>query len=164
MGDDLFDLLERTSVVELIAGRDWLFEGGNLYIENSHLVSILHHFEAEPPFDDPYIDHAEYLRALLGENVDQAVAHFRKKVTGSVPGSAEVLVGLLARLGRYDDAIQTSLEHLGGEAGDGCPSAIQLCQRAGDYQRLREVARKERDLLGFAAGLMHSSSEPSRSG
>ena len=186
------EIPETSRVVELIAGRDWLFEGGNLYIENSHLVSILqaspdlddpetmrlvlelaeyaqrlapiHHFQAEPPFDDPYLDHAEYLGALLGENIDDAVAHFRKKVTGSVPGSAEVLVGLLARLGRYEEAIQTSLEHLGGEAGDGCPSAIQLCQMAGDYQRLREVARKARDLLGFAAGLIHSSSGASRSG
>lgn len=176
---------ETSRVADLIAGRDWLFEGGSFYIENSHLRSILqaspelddsetmrlvleladygrrlgsiHQWQGEPPFDDPFVDHAEYLRALLGENVDQALAHFRKKVAGSVPGSAEVLVGLLVRLHRYDEAIQISLEHLGGEAGTRCPSAVQLCQMAGDYRRLRDVARKEGDLLGFSAGVIQSS-------
>ena len=170
-------------VRELIAGRDWLFEGGRLYIENSHLLSILqasleledldtmrlvlelaeygqrldpiYQNPAPPPFEDPFIDHAAYLRALLGENVEEAVAHFRKKVAASVPGSAQVLVGLLARLGRYKEAVQISLEHLGGEADDDCPSAVQLCQLAGDYQQLREVARKKGDFLGFAAGILH---------
>src|SRR6267378_3494003 len=142
-------------VRELIAGRDWLFEGGRLYIENSHLLSILQasleledlvtmrlvlelaeygqHLDpiyqnpAAPPFEDPFVDHAAYLGALLGENVEEAVAHFRKKVGASVPGSAQVLVGLLARLGRYTEAVQISLEQLGGEADDDCPSAVQLC-------------------------------------
>jgi hypothetical protein len=60
------------------------------------------------------------------------------------------------RLDRYDEAIQISLEHLGGEAGNRCPSAVQLCQMAGDYRRLRDVARKEGDLLGFSAGVIQS--------
>jgi hypothetical protein len=170
-------------VRELIAGRNWLFEGGRLYIENSHLLSILqssleledpdsmrlvlemaeygqrldpiYQNPAPPPFEDPFVDHAMYLRALLGENVEESVAHFRKKLSASVPGAAQVLVGLLARLGRYAEAIQVSLEHLGGEADDDCPSAVQLCQMAGDYQQLREVARKKGDFVGFAAGMIH---------
>ena len=169
-------------VAELITDRDWLFADGNFYIENSHLVSILqaspelddpetmrlvieladygrrlapiHHFRGQPPFEDPYVDYAEYLSALLGEHVDQSVAHFRRKVADSVRGAADVLVGLLGRLGRYDEAIQISLEHLGGEAGNGCLSAIQLCQMAGNYERLRDLARTEHDLLGFAAGVV----------
>lgn len=175
---------ETSRVAELLAGRQWLFEGGNLYIENSHLLSILqaspelddpetmrlvleladygrslaaiHHFSARPPFEDPYVDHGEYLRAMLGENVEEAIAHFRKKVAGSVPGSAEVLVSLLARLGRHDEAIQVSLKHLGGEAGLACPSATQLCQMAGAYPQLRDVAREQGDLLGFAAAIIQS--------
>src|SRR5438132_6285951 len=181
---------ETKSVAELIAGRDWLFEGGNLYIENSHLVSILqaspelddpetmrlvlelaeyaqrlapiHRFQAEPPFDDPFVDHAQFLRARLGENVDEAVAHFQTKVAGSVQGAAEVLVALLARLGRYREAIEISLAHLSGEAGDSYPSAVQLCQMAGDYEQLRDVARKTGDLLGFAAGILQG--EPAAHG
>ena len=173
------------SVRELIAGRDWLFEGGRLYIENSHLQSILQasleledaetmglvlelaeygqcldpmfQNPAAPPFEDPFVDHAAYLRALLGENVEEAVAHFRKKVAASVPGSAQVLVGLLARMGRHAEALQISLEQLGGEADGDCPSAVQLCQMAGDYRQLREVARKKGDFVGFAAGIIHGS-------
>jgi hypothetical protein len=172
-----------TRVREVIAGRDWLFEGGRLYIENSHLLSILqasleledpdtmrlvlelaeygqrldpiYQNPAPPPFEDPFVDHAAYLGALLGENVEEAVAHFQRKVAASVPGSAQVLVGLLARLGRYAEAIQISLEQLGGEPDDDCPSAVQLCQMAGDYRQLRDVARKKGDFLGFAAGILH---------
>jgi hypothetical protein len=171
------------SVVELIAGRDWLFDGGRLYIENSHLLSILqassdltdpetmrlvldlaeygqrldpiYQNEAEPPFTNPFIDHAAHLRALLGEDVERSVAHFRQKLNASVPDSAEVLVSLLARLGRFAEAIAVSLEYLDGEAVDDCPSALQLCQLAGDYQQLREIARRKGDVVGFAAGIMH---------
>jgi hypothetical protein len=170
-------------VREVIANRDWLFEGGRLYIENSHLLSILQasleledpdtmrlvlelaeygqrldpmfQNPAGPPFEDPFVDHAAYLRALLDENVEEGVAHFRKKLAASVPGSAQVLVGLLARLGRHAEAIQISLDQLGGEAADDCPSAVQLCQMAGDYRQLRDVARKKGDFVGFAAGIIH---------
>jgi len=66
--------------------------------------------------------------ALLGQNVDASVAHFRKKVDDSVPESAEILVGLLTRLGRYTEALDISMECLGDEAGSTCPSAIQQQQ------------------------------------
>jgi tetratricopeptide (TPR) repeat protein len=169
-------------VSALIAGRDWLFAGGQYYTENSHLASLvqaslelpdvatlrlalelaeyalrldpLYHFPGNPPFQDLYLDHAHYLRALLGEQVDTAIAHFRKKIDASVAGAAEALVALLARLGDYEEAIRISVEHLGGEAGVVCPSAIQLCQTAGDYQRLRTLARSQGDLLAFAAGIL----------
>jgi hypothetical protein len=171
------------SVAELIAGRNWLFDGGRLYIENSHLLSILqtsselpdpetirlalelaeyaqhlapiHRPEGRPPFDDPFVDHAVYLRVLLGEQLDEGLDHFRRKLTDSDPLTADVLVALLARAGRYDEAIKVSMDHLHGQAGEHCPSATQLCQMAGDYARLREVARQEGDLIGFAASIIH---------
>ncbi len=173
---------QSSDVAELIAGRDWLFDGGHYYVENSHLASIvqvspefedretqrlaLHmadygrrlapmfHFPGNPPFEDLYLDHAQYLRALLGEEAEAGIAHFRKKVTASVRGAADVLVGLLSRLGRYGEAIQISVEHLRGAAGNGCPSAIQLCQMAGDYKQLRHLAREQGDLLAFTAGIL----------
>ena len=169
-------------VAELIAGRDWLFEGARHYIENSHLASVVQlsveledretlrmawelseygqrlapmlHFEGQPPFQDTHRDYGEYLRALLDENREAAVEHFRGKVQAGVPGAPEALVGLLSRLGRYQEAIAASLTHLGGEAGFGCPSAVQLSQMAGDFQRLREVARSQGDVLGFVAGVI----------
>ena len=179
-----------SSVAQLIAGRDWLFDNGQLYIENSHLLSILqvsgdipdaetlrlvlelaeygqrlgpiHQFDDEPPFEKPFVDHAEHLRALLGEHVDRAVDHFRRKLSDSDPACAEVLVALLARLGRYHEAVDVSLTYLNGDGTARCPSAIQLCQSAGDYSRLREVARESGDLVGFAAAIIHGSKEPAR--
>jgi len=169
-------------VSALISGRDWLFAGGRYYTENSHLASLvqaslelpdvatlrlawelaeyaqrldpLFHFPGDPPFEDLYADHAHYLRALLGERVDTAIAHFRQKMDASVAGAAEALVALLARLGRYEEAIRISVEHLGGEGGAVCPSALQLCQTAGDYARLRTLARAQGDVLAFAAGII----------
>ena len=173
---------ETDSIRGLIAGRNWLFEGARYYTENSHLASLvqagpelqdpeslrlvwelteygrrldpMYHFPSGPPMADTYADFGAYLGALVDEGRDAAFAHFRKKVTDSVPGSAEILVSLLTRVGRFQEALDVSLEHLGGEAGSLCPSAIQLCQMAGYYTRLRELARAEGDVLAFAAGLL----------
>ena len=176
-------------IPELIDGRDWLFGEYDYYVDTSHLVSILRfsldladretlalalelaeygkhlsatfQFRGDPPFEDGFTDYAVYLRALLGEDADGAVAHFRNKVANSDPqetggAPAQVLVGLLARLGRYAEAIDVSLAHLhdAGLSPLQCPSVFQLCQMAGDYGRLRALARERGDLLHFAAGAM----------
>jgi hypothetical protein len=166
---------EISRIPELIEGREWLFDGGHYYTENSHLASVIQaspelqdaetqglalelaeyalhlepmfHYPGNPPFENLYLDHAQYLRALLGQDT---VEHFRGKLDASVPESAEVLAGLLSRLGRYPEALEVSMEYLDGR------SAIELCQMAGDYQRLRSIAREQGDPLGFAAGLIQS--------
>jgi hypothetical protein len=180
-----------SSVCALMEGRDWLFEGNSYYVDTSHLISVLrfslelqdpemlrlalelaehgkrlgpmYHYAGDPPFEDIYTDHAVYFRALLGEEADQAVAHFRQKVAGSDPqrtgdGPAQVLVGLLVRLGQYGDAIEVSREHLAQADPTrlACPSIPQLCQMAGDYGQLAAIARERGDVLSFAAGLLQS--------
>jgi hypothetical protein len=175
---------ETDSVVELMSGREWLFEGNSSYVDSTHLTSLLrfspeledagtlrmaldlaeygrrlapmYHFRGDPPFEDTYLDHAMYLRALLGEDVEAAIAHFRAKASARARTPAEVLIELLVRLGRHAEAIQASLE-LFPEADTGplsCPSVIQLCQMAGDYGTLRKVSRERGDLLGFVAGVI----------
>jgi hypothetical protein len=178
--------LETGIVSELIAGRDWLFGEYDYYVDTSHLASILRfaldatdretlgfavelaeygrhlapafQFRGDPPFEDGSKAYAIYLRALIRENVDEAVAYFRGKIaagdaesSGTEP--AQRLVALLARLGRYPEAIAVSLDHLRDSDPNQlfCPSVFQLCQTAGDYTRLRSVARERRDLLHFAA-------------
>ena len=175
------------SVTELIAGRDWLFGEHDYYVDTSHVSSVLgfsvelddretlalsvelagygqrlsamFQYRGDPPFDDLFADHAVYLRALLGENVGDAVEHFRHKLAETDPqraGSApaQVLVSLLARLGRHSEAIDVALAHLAevDPAQLVCPSVMQLCQTAGDWERLRKLSRERGDLLGFAAG------------
>jgi hypothetical protein len=173
-------------VAELIAGRPWLFEGNSSYTDSTHLTSILRftpeledqklirmaleladygqllnemfHFRGDPPFEQTYLDHAVYLRALLGEDVDGAIAHFRGKIaeSGDPITAAEVLIDLLVRLRRFGEAIQASLEYFPdpNSASGNCPSVLQLCQMAGDHEKLRSVAREHGDVIGFAAGLI----------
>jgi hypothetical protein len=172
------------NVPELIAGREWLFGEYDYYVDTSHLASILgfsldlddretlalavelaeygkhlspmFQYRGEPPFEDGCADYAVYLRALIGEGADEAVAHFRSKASHADPRAAEALVTLLVRLDRYTEAIDVSLEYLRDvePAQLQCPSVFHLCQMAGDYGRLRELARERGDLLHFAAGAM----------
>jgi hypothetical protein len=175
---------ETRSVPELMAGREWLFGEYDYYVDTSHLVSILgfsldlddrdtltlavelaeygkhlspmFRYRGDPPFEDGCADYAVYLRALIGDGADEAIAHFRGKAVPSDPRPAEALVTLLVRLDRYTEAIDVSLDYLRDlePARLQCPSVFQLCQMAGDYGRLRELARERGDLLHFAAGAM----------
>jgi hypothetical protein len=115
-----------------------------------------------PPFER-FEDYAVYLRGLLGKEPDTAVAHFRRKLaeldpmeTGTAP--AQVLVGLLGRLERYSEAIAISLEHLKNTDANqlACPSALQLCYMAGDFQQLRNISAEQGDLISFTAALVHA--------
>jgi len=128
-------------IADLIAGRDWLFEGMSTYADATHVTAILryapeledevslrsalelaqygqrldpmYHFRGDPPFEDTYRDIAVYMRALLGDDVDAAIAHFRARIGGPQDTlGAEVLVNLLSRRKRYAEAIKVSLEYL----------------------------------------------------
>jgi len=182
---------ETRSIPELIAGRNWLFEGNSYYLDTSHVVSViqfslelndretlalglelteygshlssLFQYRGDPPFQNVYLDHGIYLRALLGEGVEEAIRHFRNKLTEGDPSArgsepAQVLVRLLARLERYAEAIEVSLEHLHplDPTQLACPSVLQLCQLAGDYTQLMKLAREQGDLLSFAAGVLQT--------
>jgi hypothetical protein len=100
---------------------------------------------------------------LLGERVDEAVAHFQRKIAATNPqeigtAPAQTLVSLLARIERYPEAIAVSLDHLRDVDPNQlfCPSVFQLCQMAGDYARLRSLARERGDLLNFAAAALQA--------
>lgn len=176
---------ESTSVTELIAGRDWLFGEYSSYIDPSHLVSLLQYspevtdtetlrqfhdfceygkrlssnfqFPGQPPFEDSFVDFDHYVQALLGVDVDNHIAHFRKKVeaAGENAGNwqAQVLINLLVRLDRYKEALDVSLQYLPGAraAEISCPTALQLCELAGDFDRLAELARERGDVLTYIA-------------
>jgi hypothetical protein len=123
-------------------------------------------FEGVPPFERVFDDHRVYLRALLGRDADAAIAHFRAKVAppNRRPDSespdpaiaAQTLVTLLVRLGRLDEAIDVSSQHLAGlpESALFCPGVAQLCQRAGKLRRLADIARDRRDLVNYTAAVL----------
>jgi len=178
---------ETGSIAEIIAGRPWLFEGMSAYVDSTHLASVLRfspeledrdtlrlalemagygerlspmfHFRGDPPFEEIYRDHGIYLRAMLGEEVETAIAHFRTKADQNGDTQAvEVLIELLVQLERYGDAVQVACECL-PQASDvplRCPSLVQLCQMAGDYTTMGRVSRERADVLSYAASLVQS--------
>lgn len=182
------------TILALITGRPWLFAEDAYHVDVSHLASVvrmsplltdlatldlaigltdygrnlsqLHRHEGEPPFEHLYEDHSVFLRALRGQGVEAAIAHFRSKlpVLGAAgdeegpsdPQPAQILVRLLVRLGRIDSAIEVAAEHLAGmpESALSCPSLPQLCLQAGRPDRLAQSAREQGDLVQYAAALL----------
>lgn len=180
---------QSSSVSELISGRDWLFEGSNYYIDTSHVSSIVQYsldwhesrnlrlvielceygqklsemfqYAGQPPFENVFEDYEIYLRAVLGENVEIAIDHFRKKIETSDPyevgtAPAQTLVKIFVQLGRFNEAIDVYQRYLKDSDPNylNCPNARQLCDMAGDYERLCDLAREDDDLLSFTAAIV----------
>ncbi|MBI3678845.1 MAG: hypothetical protein HY235_00315 [Acidobacteria bacterium] len=180
---------EASRVGELIDGREWLFGEYDYYVDTSHLISVIQysletterdtlllirdlcrygrrlskqfHFRGQPPFEDVYTDYGMYVQALLGEDVEAAMEHFRRKVAASDPeeagyAAAEAVVKLLVRLGRFTEALEISLSHLRdlAPAEISCPSVLQLCHMAGDFERLMDLARERGDVLSYTAAAL----------
>jgi hypothetical protein len=135
----------------------------NELCEYGKRLSVNFQPRGDPPFEDFFTDYGMYTKALLGVDVEEGIAHFRTKLergpdyAGTIP--AQVLIRLLARRGRYEEALNVSLDHLRDADPSElmCPSALQLCHLAGNYERLRSLARDKQDLLSYtAAALMES--------
>ena len=190
---------EGTSIRDLIAGRDWLFDDDGYHIDISHLGAVVrmsplltdpgalalavgltdygrqlsdrHRYSGDPPFEEIYADHASYLRALIGQEVDEAIAHFRSKLPEPAapvpdeerytdPMPAQVLVRLLVRLGRFDQAIGVVAEHLADvpDSMMSCPNVAQLCQMAGRPDHLARHARERGDVVHYLAAQLQARS------
>src|SRR5262249_1705026 len=93
--------------------------------------------EGNPPFEDQYTAYGLHLAAVAGERVDEAIAYFKHQAEVADPEEigtypAEVLVNLLLRLGRPDEALEVARKHLAGaDAGRRltCPGVAELCQK-----------------------------------
>ncbi len=104
--------VESARLVDLIADRDWLFEGLSHHIDTTHLASTiklsrilddqaaigkaielaeygrrLHedfHYADEPPFENIYEDTLEFLRALQGDEIEPATDRLRKQAESHI--------------------------------------------------------------------------------
>lgn len=131
--------------------------------EYGRRLSPQYQYPAEEPFRDAFTAHGHFFRAQLGEGVDEALAYFRDKAEALPlaehgPGPAETYIALLARLKRYEEAIDASLSLLppGTATSRFAPSLLELSCLAGQYERLLATSRERGDLLGFAAGLVQA--------
>lgn len=120
-------------------------------------------YQGDEPFGDIYPSHALYFQALLGENQPAALEYFRAQAEASNPqehgrAAVEVYIDLLARLGRYDEAIESTIRFTppGTFPVGFAPSLLELSGKAGKYAGLMAYCRSRDDLLGFATGLVHS--------
>lgn len=183
---------EGSGIAPLVEGRDWLFADDSYHLDVSHLASTVrlsplledpatiamalgltqygrrlserHRYEGDPPFEDHYEDHAAYLGALLGRDVEGAIARFRGKLPAGEPGeqprdeavAAQVLVRLLDRLARPGEAFEVAVAHLGHlpESALGCPGPAQLCLALGRLDRLAALARDHGDLVQYASAVL----------
>jgi hypothetical protein len=121
-------------------------------------LSSMFQSHGTPPFDSPFVDYRAYVAALLGDDHDLQIAHFLGKAesmdreeVGLAP--AEVLVNLLVRLRKYDEALRAALRFLSDveQSELTCPSIPELCSLAGAWKRLESLAREQGDLLNYVA-------------
>lgn len=118
-------------------------------------------YPGDPPFVEFYTSHKLYFSALLGQDVEPALGYFRKLAEEVDPyedstTAIEVYIDLLARLGREQQAIDESLRLMPEKIQTTglAPSLLDLAEASGSYAQLRETCRKQRDLLGYALGLI----------
>jgi hypothetical protein len=123
-------------------------------------------YEGDEPFTDIYRDHAFYFQALLGENLDEALAYFKDRsdnVDTNQWGTVgiETYIDLLARVGKIEEAIAVTIEKTqpGQRTMGLAPSLLELCERSGNYSPLMDACRGADDVLGFATGLMQAKTE-----
>lgn len=121
-----------------------------------------HYHDPRDPFDDFHGDHRIWLKAARGEGVDGAIRYFRQRAERAGPGAegshprGEVLVALLARCGRSAEAASAYLEFLSDVEPplEIAPSLEEICEAAGDFRPLTELAERRGDLLLFTTSLV----------
>jgi hypothetical protein len=176
---------------ELVHDRDWLFQDNSYHLDTTHLAATVRiaralsdpedirlafdlteygrrlsqqfQYQGDEPFIDMYPANALYFRALLGENIDEAVAYFKNKAVLLDPqyhgyAAIETYIDLLTRLGRHEEALSAAMKHGLGSIqplGNAAP-LVELATRSGSYESLLAHCREKHDLLGFAAALVQS--------
>lgn len=188
--DRFGEIPPETDLVDLIRHRPWLFENANTHADPTHISAVSRYgllCDTQPeqimtlsineygklldkrfgaatdaPFENGFLDHAKYARALLGEQVDDAVDHFTAKLAGydtrSDPLAAEWIISLVFRVGQKRKALELWQKHLGETPpdlpGTYLPSFYDLCTDAQEFGLLSETARAQGDISAWAGACM----------
>lgn len=173
---------------ELIAGREWLYDDNNYHIDVSHLNAVVRfaraldescpelplavelamygrgladplQYPAEPPFDEFFEGHLHYFKVLAGQNSDQSLTWFRKRLsTTDDPQDkqmvAYVLVDLLRRVNKLDDAVHFAAEHLRDLNDPQGFSFTVLCHEAGAFDKLKQSSVEKNDVLAYVSAVL----------
>lgn len=117
-------------------------------------------YPGDPPFEEFYPSHVHFLNALAGRNVDDAIAYFQHKLDQDPDEEdkqlvAYVMVDLLVRINRLDDAMRLAELHL-RFLDEATFSFADLCLKAGRIDAWAQAAREKGDLVGFTAAIVQS--------
>jgi hypothetical protein len=176
---------------ELLADREWLFQDNAYHLDTTHLAATVRiarvlsdpadhrlaldlteygrrlsqqfQYQGDEPFSELYPASALYFQALLGENVDEALAYFQNKAEMLDPqyhgyAAIETYVDLLNRLGRAKEALSAAVKFGVGSIQPlgSAPSLVDLAAKAGEFAPVIEHCKSKDDLLGLAAALVQS--------
>lgn len=116
-------------------------------------------YGGEPPFTEFYPAHVQFFNALSGTNQDDAIAYFQEKMDSDPDVEdkqmvAYVMVDLLTRIDRGDDAFALAQEHLRNLDAQTF-SFSEMCLEAKRMDAYRDAAKERGDLVGFTAALVH---------
>jgi hypothetical protein len=122
-------------------------------------------YAGDPPFQEFYPAHIQYFKAVSGEGREAALAYFREKLGSDVNDpdtqlAALGLLDLLTRLGHLQEALDLAAKYLVGAQDRFGFSFADLCQRAGRFDTLLEVAREKGDLITYTAALLQAGARP----
>jgi len=116
-------------------------------------------YAGEPPFEDFYTGHLHYFNFLLNEDRSAAEAYFRQKLEQEPDAPdqaliAYVLVDLLVRGDRFDEAIPLAEQYLVQADEEFASAFAELCQKAGRFDALQRSAAQRGDLVTYVAALL----------
>lgn len=173
---------------QLIAGQESLFAEGNYHIDVSHLHSIvgfarhLHRedpelrlavemsvygqqlaehlrYPADVPFDDYYLASEYFLRALLGDAVDEGLQWFCRRLDTAGDDDSRrlisfVIVDLAQRVGRMAEMLEKTAHWLGQMEDPGGFSFAAACAASGRLDLLESEARSNDDVFAMATAIL----------
>ena len=120
-------------------------------------------YPGEEPFLDLYPASSAFFRALLGEQVDAGIRYFTQKADsvdrnqyGNI--AIEVLIDLLSRVGRHEVALHEFARRMPADARPMgiAPSMLELSQRLGSFDTMRQLCVERGDILGYTAALVQN--------
>lgn len=116
-------------------------------------------YSGDPPFEEFYPAHREFFRFLQNDGRDEALAYFQRKLEqepddANKPMIAYVIVDLLVRVKRYDEAIPLSEKYLIAADEGFAENFAEMCREAGKFDALLRTAEQRGDLVGYAAALL----------
>lgn len=174
-----------SSLDALLAEHDWLVREGGHHIDATHLASVTRiarqttcthdheralaiaqygcrlgddfKFTSDPPFQDIYEDHRIWFEALVGQNVESAIAHFTTKADDSKgqygeSACVEALMDLAIMAGDRDAAVKIAVERLWPmlEPGNLPPSAFEIAKTAAQFEAIADAFQSQENFAGYA--------------